>query len=104
MVERLLKDDGWSLKAEVCPVVPPHLLLSAFPLVPCPFQLSASSDLCFLFSVFCFLLFLTPLSPFRFENQQFQSPEARESVVKSDQSQSGALSKGGQIRVRPEVG
>ena len=103
MVERLLKDEGWSLKAEVCPVVPPHLLLSAFPPVPCPFQLSGFSFPPFPTSTFCFLLFRSPLSPFRFENQQFQSLEAGEPVVKGDQPEAGALGKRGQIRIRPEV-
>jgi hypothetical protein len=67
MVERLLKDEGWSLKAEVCPVVPPHFLLSAFPQsrVLFRFQLSAFSDLCFLLSTFCFSLGRFLLSAFQ---------------------------------------
>src|ERR1035437_6149227 len=52
---------------------------------------------------FCCLLFRSPLSPFRFENQQFQSLEAGEPVIKGDQPEAGALGKRGQIRIRPEV-
>ena len=44
MAERLLKDEGWSLKAEVCPVLPPHFLLSPSPV--------SSSALNFQVSVF----------------------------------------------------
>ena len=101
MVERLLKDEGWSLKAEVCPVVPPHFLLSSP--VPCPFQVSAFRLFRSLLFAFYFLLFSSLLSSFRFENQQFQSLEARESVVKGDEPQASAFGKRGQIRIRPEV-
>src|ERR1035441_812547 len=77
MVERLLKDEGWSLKAEVCPVVPPHLLLSAFPPVPCPFQLPGFSFPPFrpVLFAFCFSVVRCPPSGLRISNS---SPWKRE--------------------------